>query len=203
VLKRGFDLVCSVALLILTLPLSAVIAVVIALRMGRPVLFRQERAGLHEVPFTLIKFRTMRPPRPGEDELGADEERLTRLGSVLRAWSLDELPTLLNVAWGEMSLVGPRPLPVRYLERYDATQRRRHELRPGITGWAQVNGRNAVTWDERFALDRYYAEHRSLRLDLRILWLTVGQVLRRADVTHDGHATMPEFHGSSGIDGEV
>jgi lipopolysaccharide/colanic/teichoic acid biosynthesis glycosyltransferase len=195
VLKRGVDLACSALLLVLTLPLAVAIAVVIALRMGRPVLFRQGRAGLHEAPFTLIKFRTMRAPAPGEDELASDAERLTPLGRALRASSLDELPTLLNVLRGEMSLVGPRPLPLRYLARYGPSERRRHELRPGMTGYAQVNGRNAITWDERFVLDLYYVDHHSFALDARILWRTIGQVLRRADVAHDGHATMPEFLG--------
>jgi lipopolysaccharide/colanic/teichoic acid biosynthesis glycosyltransferase len=195
-LKRPLDLCVSIALLVLTLPVTIAIGVAIAATMGRPVFFTQERAGWHEEPFVLVKFRTMRPSAPGEDEMSSDDARLTRLGRALRSTSLDELPTLLNVARGEMSLVGPRPLPLRYLERYSSTQRRRHEVRPGMTGWAQINGRNAISWDEKFALDQYYVDHHSAPLDLRICWRTIALVVRRADVQHAGHSTMPEFMGS-------
>jgi lipopolysaccharide/colanic/teichoic acid biosynthesis glycosyltransferase len=195
VLKRTVDLVSSLVALLVTLPLVAVIALAIALSMGRPVLFVQQRAGKDGTPFSLIKFRTMRDPDPGQDEMSSDAARLTRLGRALRTTSLDELPTLLNVIRGEMSLVGPRPLPVRYLDRYSPEQRRRHEVRPGVTGWAQVNGRNSISWREKFDLDLYYVDHHCAALDLRILLRTMTQVLRQADVAHAGHATMPEFTG--------
>jgi lipopolysaccharide/colanic/teichoic acid biosynthesis glycosyltransferase len=146
----------------------------------------------------VVKFRTMRMPQPGEEGPESDDARLTRLGQVLRAASLDELPSLWNVVRGELSLVGPRPLPVRYLPRYSAEQARRHDVRPGITGWAQVNGRNLVGWDDRFALDVWYVEHRSLRLDLRILGRTAKQVVRRSGISPEGHTTMPEFDGPAG-----
>jgi lipopolysaccharide/colanic/teichoic acid biosynthesis glycosyltransferase len=166
--------------------------------MGRPVLFRQDRPGLHGQPFRLAKFRTMRHPRPGEEGPDADAARLTRTGRFLRATSIDELPTLLNVLRGDMSLVGPRPLLlVRYLPRYSPEQARRHEVRPGITGWAQVNGRNAIGWDEKLALDVWYVDHQSLALDLRILLATVRTALRKDGVRHAGEATMPPFLGSA------
>jgi sugar transferase EpsL len=140
-----------------------------------------------------VKFRTMTPPAAADASAESDQRRLTRLGRFLRTTSIDELPSLANVLRGDMGMVGPRPLPVRYLPRYTARQRRRHDVRPGLTGWAQVNGRNATTWDERLDLDIWYVEHRSLRLDLHILWRTVGIVLRRTGISHDGHATMPEL----------
>ena len=155
--------------------------------LGRPVFFRQPRPGLHGRPFALVKFRTMRAGT------GSDAERLTRFGRFLRTTSLDELPELWNVLRGDMSLVGPRPLLMQYLERYTPEQARRHEMKPGITGWAQVNGRNALTWDERFALDVWYVDHWSLALDLRILARTLGAILRRKGITAPGSATMPEF----------
>jgi len=158
-------------------------------------LFRQTRIGLHGKPFTLYKFKTMRDPRPGEDPLATDALRLTRFGRFLRATSLDELPTLWNVVKGDMSLVGPRPLLPEYLPLYTPEQMRRHEVKPGITGWAQVNGRNAISWEEKFRLDVWYVDNRSFWLDLKILWLTVWQVLSRKGVSADGHATMPPFQG--------
>ena len=159
-------------------------------------LYRQQRAGKHGQPFELLKFRTMRDLRPGEDQYADDEARLTPLGRRLRAWSLDELPQLVNVLRGEMSLVGPRPLPTIYVDRYSPEQRRRLDVTPGITGWAQVNGRNAVGWDERLRLDVWYVDQASLWLDLRILARTVKQVLTGHGVSAEGHATMPEFRGS-------
>jgi lipopolysaccharide/colanic/teichoic acid biosynthesis glycosyltransferase len=167
-----------------------VVAVAVRLRLGRPVLFRQQRVGQHDVPFEVVKFRTMRDALDGRGRPLPDEERLTSLGRWLRATSLDELPELWNVLRGDMSLVGPRPLPVAYLPRYTERERRRHEVRPGITGWAQVNGRNLVDWDDRLELDVWYVEHRSLALDLRILWRTARAVVRREGISAEGHATM-------------
>jgi sugar transferase EpsL len=175
--------------LLACLPLLATVAAAVWWRLGRPLLFRQTRPGLHGTPFEILKFRTMR----GGD--GEDAERLTRLGLFLRSTSLDELPELWNVVRGEMSLVGPRPLLTQYLDRYTPEQARRHEVRPGITGWAQVHGRNELGWDGRLALDVWYVDHWSLGLDLRILARTVGTVLSRRGVAAPGAATMPEFLG--------
>ena len=198
VVKRGGDLAAASVGLVVAAPVLAVIAVAVRRSMGPPVLFRQQRAGRDAVPFALLKIRTMRDPLPGEELFTSDEVRLTPLGRRLRAWSLDELPQLVNVLRGEMSLVGPRPLPTAYVDRYSPEQRRRLEATPGITGWAQVNGRNAVDWDERLQLDVWYVDHVSLALDLRILWRTVRQVLSGHGVSAEGHATMPEFRGSNG-----
>ncbi len=159
-------------------------------------LFPQLRIGLNGAPFVLYKFKTMRDARPGEDPLATDAVRITRLGRFLRATSLDELPSLWNVLRGDMALVGPRPLLPEYLPLYTPEQARRHAVKPGITGWAQVNGRNAISWEEKFRLDVWYVDNRSLWLDLRILWMTVRQVLARRGVSADGHATMPAFRGS-------
>jgi lipopolysaccharide/colanic/teichoic acid biosynthesis glycosyltransferase len=159
-------------------------------------IFCQTRIGLHGQPFTLYKLKTMRDPLLGEDLLSTDAVRLTGLGRFLRATSIDELPTLWNVLKGDMRLVGPRPLLPEYLPLYTPEQMRRHEVKPGITGWAQVNGRNAIDWEEKFRLDVWYVDNRSFWLDLKILWLTVSQVLRRQGVSADGHATMPPFKGS-------
>ena len=189
--KRAIDVVVASMVLAVTLPLSLAVAAAVAVTMGRPVLFRQERPGLGGELFELVKFRTM---RSGE---GSDAERLTRLGRFLRSSSLDELPELWNVVRGEMSLVGPRPLLPQYLALYSRRQARRHEVRPGVTGLAQVSGRNAVDWDERLELDVRYVEQASLGLDLRILWRTVSSVLRREGISADGEATMPVFTGSS------
>jgi lipopolysaccharide/colanic/teichoic acid biosynthesis glycosyltransferase len=160
-------------------------------------LFRQTRIGLHGRPFTLYKFKTMRDPRPGEDAMATDAIRLTRWGRFLRASSLDELPTIWNVIKGDMRLVGPRPLLPEYLPLYSLEQSRRHEVKPGITGWAQVNGRNAISWEEKFRLDVWYVDNRSLWLDLKILWMTVWQVLSRKGISAEGHATMPRFTGTT------
>lgn len=196
VTKRAFDVVVAGAVLLVTLPAQLLIAVLIRLRLGKPVLFRQERPGRDEVVFELVKFRTMRDSDPGRGWV-TDEERLTPLGRTLRSLSADELPTLWNVLRGDMSLVGPRPLLVRYLERYSPEQRRRHEVRPGITGLAQVSGRNLLSWEEKFALDVEYVDTRSMRVDLRILVNTVRQVFARQGISAEGAATMPEFLGSS------
>jgi lipopolysaccharide/colanic/teichoic acid biosynthesis glycosyltransferase len=169
----------------------ALLAVLILSSLGRPVLFRQRRPGLRGRPFELLKFRTMREGH------GPDKERLTTVGRFLRTWSLDELPELWNVLRGDMSLVGPRPLLMQYLARYSARQARRHEVKPGLTGWAQLNGRNALTWDEKFELDVWYVDNWSPWLDVCILGRTFWQVLRREGISQEGHATMPEFMGSS------
>lgn len=197
--SRVLDVVAAVLVLALAWPVLAVIAVAIRVTMGSPVLFRQPRAGRGGRTFELVKFRTMRTAEPGDDGPDTDEARLTRLGKLLRATSLDELPTLVNVAKGDMSLVGPRPLPVRYLPRYSPEHARRHDVRPGITGWAQANGRNALTWDDQLDMDVWYVDNRSVRLDLRIMVATVTSVVRREGISHEGHATRPEFPGS-GID---
>jgi lipopolysaccharide/colanic/teichoic acid biosynthesis glycosyltransferase len=159
-------------------------------------LFRQTRIGLHGRPFTLYKFKTMRDARPSQDGMATDAVRLTRLGRFLRATSLDELPTLWNVIKGDMRLVGPRPLLPEYLPLYTPEQMRRHEVKPGITGWAQVNGRNAISWEEKFRLDVWYVDNRSMLLDLKIIWMTIWQVFARTGISAKGHATMPPFGGS-------
>ena len=190
--KRALDVGVAVVALALSLPVQIAVALLVACSLGRPVLFRQVRPGLHERPFELVKFRTMlRPDQAGGSS--DDGVRLTRVGRLLRAASLDELPTLWNVLRGDMSLVGPRPLLMHYLPRYDPEQRRRHEVRPGVTGLAQVRGRNALTWKSRLAADVEYVDRRCLALDLRLLAATVLIVLRRRGVTADGHPTMPEF----------
>ena len=195
--KRAIDLGASAAALLLLSPLLLLIALVVRVAMGSPVLFRQQRPGLHGQPFSILKFRTMSVAPRGGDGLEHDAARLTPLGRFLRATSLDELPELWNVLRGDMSLVGPRPLLMQYLGRYTPEQARRHDVRPGLTGWAQVNGRNALSWEEKFALDVWYVDNRSLLLDIRILFLTVRQVLRRSGISAQGAATMPEFMGSA------
>lgn len=193
--KRCFDLVGAALSLFVLSPLISVIAVGVRLTLGSPVLFRQVRVGYQGRPFVLYKFRTMTNDR---DELGrllSDEWRLTRFGRFLRTTSLDELLELLNVLRGEMSLVGPRPLPPEYWERYSPDQRRRHDVMPGLTGWAQVNGRNALTWEQKFDLDLWYVKHASLWLDLRILAMTAWKVLIREGISQPGHATVEPFQG--------
>ena len=196
-IKRAFDFLVSLAALLLLWPVLLVLAVLVRVKLGPPALFRQQRPGLHGRPFTMLKFRTMTDARDTEGNLLPDGERLSSFGRSLRSTSLDELPELINVLAGDMSLVGPRPLLMRYLDRYTPEQMRRHEVRPGITGWAQVNGRNAITWDQKFALDVWYVDHHSLRLDLHILWLTVRNVLRREGISQAGEATMEEFLGTT------
>ena len=187
--KRMFDFLAVLLALPVWGPVVLVLWLAVRIKMGAPVFFRQTRPGLNEKPFELIKFRTM---RAGE---GSDAERLTGFGRFLRRTSLDELPELLNVIRGDLSLVGPRPLLMRYLPLYSMRQRRRHEVRPGITGWAQVNGRNAISWEQKFEYDVWYVDHRSFGLDLKILFLTVFQVLLRKNISAAGDATMPEFKG--------
>lgn len=194
--KRAIDIIASLVGLVLTAPLQAGIAVLVARALGRPVLFRQQRPGRDGKPFVLLKFRTMREPDETRDLL-TDLQRLTPLGARLRSTSLDELPTLWNVLRGDMSLVGPRPLLMRYLDRYTPEQTRRHDVRPGITGLAQVSGRNALTWEQKFAADLDYVRRRNFALDLRILALTIRAVLRRDGISADGEATMSEFLGST------
>ena len=196
-IKRALDFGCAVLLLIATSPLLACCILVVLAMMGRPVLFLDERAGRGGAAFGLLKFRTMRPLRAGEQIPESDRDRITPIGRFLRATSLDELPSLWNVVRGQMSLVGPRPLPTRYVDRYSGRQARRLEVRPGITGWAQVRGRNSIGWDDRLALDVWYVEHRSLHLDVWILLLTLVALLRREGIAHEGHATMPEFSGDA------
>lgn len=199
-LKRLLDIVvASVALVILS-PLLAIVAMLVRAKLGSPVFFRQERPGLRGRPFTLVKFRTMLDARDGRGKPLADEERLTGFGRWLRSTSVDELPELWNVLIGDMSLVGPRPLLMHYLPLYSPEQARRHDVRPGITGWAQVNGRNAIGWEEKFVLDVWYVDHWSLALDLKILWLSVLAFIRPHGISAEGSATMPEFTGSRAKD---
>ncbi|CAN1534797.1 WcaJ Sugar transferases involved in lipopolysaccharide synthesis [Sphingomonadaceae bacterium] len=196
-MKRVFDL--SVTLLMSPAALLAclLIGFAVSVFLGRPVLFRQRRPGLHGTPFMMIKFRSMRDDRDEFGNLLPDHQRLTRFGAFLRSTSLDELPGLWNVVKGEMSLVGPRPLLMEYLPLYTTEQARRHEVRPGITGWAQVNGRNAVSWEEKFAYDVWYVDNRSFALDVRILWMTIIKVLMRKGVSAEGEATMSKFKGNA------
>ncbi|MBB6192842.1 lipopolysaccharide/colanic/teichoic acid biosynthesis glycosyltransferase [Sphingobium wenxiniae] len=194
--KRFFDIVIAGTGLIFFIPVLLVISSLVAILLGRPVLFTQRRPGLKGKAFTIWKFRTMINAVDKAGNLLPDEQRLTRFGRFLRKSSLDELPGLVNVLKGDMSLVGPRPLLIEYLPLYSPEQARRHEVRPGITGWAQVNGRNALSWDEKFALDLWYVEHRSFILDLKILFRTVRKVLVRDGINAAGEATMPKFTGS-------
>lgn len=194
-IKRTFDFAVAGLGLVVTLPIQLGLALVIRRKLGKPVLFRQVRPGRHGKPFMMVKFRSMAHVDQAKG-LVTDEQRLTAFGKALRSTSLDELPTLWNVVKGDMSLVGPRPLLMEYLERYTPEQARRHEIRPGITGLAQVSGRNEVPWDERLALDVQYVETSSARLDLSIILRTVRQVFTRAGITESGRATMTEFHGT-------
>lgn len=196
-MKRAFDLVISLVCLVAFLPLVVPIALLVRCKLGSPILFRQERPGLQGRGFGMLKFRSMTDARGQDGTLLPDQDRLTDFGRFLRASSMDELPGLINVIRGDMSLVGPRPLLMQYLPLYDAFQARRHEVRPGITGWAQVNGRNALSWDEKFALDVWYVDNRTFWLDIRILWLTVVKVLRRQGISAAGEATMPAFRGKN------
>jgi lipopolysaccharide/colanic/teichoic acid biosynthesis glycosyltransferase len=196
-MKRFLDIIGAGSGLLVLSPVLLVVALLIWRQMGAPVLFRQTRPGLKGQPFQMVKFRTMRDARDAQDNPLPDAERLTRLGRFLRASSLDELPELWNVLKGEMSLVGPRPLLMDYLPLYSPEQARRHEVRPGVSGWAQVNGRNAISWDEKFALDVWYVDNRSLWLDLRIIGLTLRKVLNREGISAAGEATMPKFTGTN------
>ena len=193
--KRIFDILCSALMLVSLAPVFVMIAILVARRLGTPIFFKQVRPGLDGKPFVLIKFRTMIDRRDAEGNLLPDKERMTKTGHFLRSASLDELPELINVLRGDMSLVGPRPLLMEYLPLYSHEQARRHEVRPGLTGWAQVNGRNAVSWDEKFKLDVWYVDNQSFWLDLKILLITAKKVLRREGISADGEATMPKFKG--------
>ncbi len=195
-IKRFFDLLIAVIVLFLASPLLLVLAILVLLTHGRPVLFRQQRPGYKGRPFYICKFRTMAERFSPDGNLLPDAERITRLGRFLRSSSLDELPELINVLRGEMSLVGPRPLLMQYLGRYSAEQMRRHDVPPGITGWAQVNGRNAITWEEKFKLDLWYVDNWSFWLDIRILFMTLWKALKREGISQPGHATMEEFMGN-------
>ncbi len=197
-MKRLLDIVVAAVALVLLSPLIALVAVAIRLSLGTPVLFRQLRPGYQARPFSILKFRTMNEARDPRGGLLPDSERLVGVGRLVRRLSLDELPQLWNVLCGDMSLVGPRPLLMEYLGRYSPEQARRHKVRPGITGWAQINGRNAITWEQKFAHDVWYVDHRSFWLDLRILVTTIWRVLTRHGISQEGHATMPHFMGSAG-----
>lgn len=191
--KRLLDITGASAALVISLPLQIAIAAIIRKRLGPPIFFRQARPGLRGNPFTLLKFRTMSVSDCQTNVNEFDQARLTPFGRWLRSTSMDELPELLNVLRGEMSLVGPRPLLMEYLERYSPDQARRHEVKPGLTGWAQVNGRNSLTWDEKFSLDNWYVDNLSFDLDIQILWHTVFKVIKRSGVSSPNHETMPEF----------
>lgn len=194
--KRMFDVLSSLVIIVAFLPFLMLVAFLVRFKLGSPIFFKQIRPGLAAEPFIMIKFRTMGDFRGADGELLADEERLSRFGRFLRSTSLDELPELFNVLRGDMSLVGPRPLLMDYLPLYSNRQARRHEVRPGITGWAQVNGRNTLSWDEKFELDVWYVDNRTLWLDIKILFLTVWKVVRRDGIAHGEEVTMPKFTGS-------
>jgi sugar transferase EpsL len=196
-LKRIFDLFLSLLVLIAASPLFLLVALLVRINIGTPVIFCQVRPGLHGIPFSMYKFRTMTNERDGRGGLLPDQQRLTPFGNFLRSTSLDELPGLINVVWGHMSLVGPRPLLVEYLDRYTPEQARRHEVLPGITGWAQVNGRNALSWEEKFKLDVWYVDNHSLLLDIKILFLTFVKVYKRDGISQTGEATTKKFIGSN------
>jgi lipopolysaccharide/colanic/teichoic acid biosynthesis glycosyltransferase len=195
-MKRIIDIVIAGVMLVLLSPLFLALALLIRARLGRPVLFRQVRPGLLARPFSLIKFRTMRDAVDARGSPLPDEQRLTGLGRLLRATSMDELPSLWNVFKGEMSLVGPRPLLLEYLPLYDDMQRRRHEVRPGVTGWAQVNGRNNISWQRKFELDVWYVENRSFLLDMKIIGMTMLKIISRDGISKEGHATTDKFLGN-------
>jgi len=195
--KRLFDLLLISIAILLLMPVIIILAIIIYCVMGSPVVFKQQRPGLEAKPFYIYKFRTMNNKKNGRGELLSDIERLTNFGRWLRATSLDELPSLWNVLKGEMSLVGPRPLLMEYLPLYNSEQARRHEVRPGVTGWAQVNGRNAISWEGKFKLDVWYVDHQSFCLDIKIILLTIKKVFIRDGISAEGEATMPKFTGSS------
>ena len=201
--KRCCDLAAAIPLLILLLPLIGLVALLVWARLGSPVFFRQQRGGFRGSVFRVRKFRSMLDARDAQGNLLSDADRLTPFGRFLRASSLDELPTLWHVITGEMSLVGPRPLPAIYLPRYSPEQARRHEVLPGVTGWAQVNGRNAISWEEKFRLDLWYVDHMSFWLDVKILLMTVGKVIRPSGISAEGEATMPEFLGTPAANSAV
>ena len=195
-LKRVFDITLALLLIIIFLPFYIIVSVLILTKMGSPILFRQQRPGLHSKIFGIYKFRTMTNEKDEKGELLPDEQRLLGLGKTIRSLSLDELPQIFNVLKGDMSFVGPRPLLIEYLERYNDTQKRRHEVKPGITGWAQVNGRNAISWEQKFEYDVWYVDNQSFWLDIKILWMTFLKVVRRSDISSDSSATMEKFMGN-------
>jgi lipopolysaccharide/colanic/teichoic acid biosynthesis glycosyltransferase len=195
-IKRTLDLLLALIAIAVFFPLLLIIALMVRWKLGSPILYVQQRPGLNEEPFVLLKFRTMREVNGLDGNPLSDAERLTGLGRLLRSWSLDELPELWNVVRGDMSMVGPRPLLMQYLPLYNPYQHRRHEVRPGITGWAQVNGRNAIGWEERFQMDVWYVDNRSLWLDLKILFLTIVRVIQRDGISAKGEATMGAFKGT-------
>ncbi|MFT8275899.1 sugar transferase [Kerstersia gyiorum] len=196
-IKRLFDIVVSLTALVLLSPVLLIVSIQVRRKLGSPVFFRQIRPGLRGKPFEMIKFRTMRDAIDANGKPLPDAERLTGFGRMLRSTSLDELPELWNVLKGEMSLVGPRPLLMEYLHLYDKRQASRHDVKPGITGWAQVNGRNAISWEQKFEYDAWYVEHQSLWLDIKILWLTVKKVIIRDGISAEGSATMEKFQGTN------
>lgn len=192
-LKRSLDFLLSLIGLLLLSPLLLLIAILILIKLGGPIFFTQIRPGIHGEPFTIIKFRSMTNEKDKEGKLLPNEKRVTPFGQALRSTSLDELPELINVLKGDMSLVGPRPLVMEYIPYFSEEQNRRHYVKPGITGWAQVNGRNAIDWDKKLELDVWYVDNQSIWLDIKILWMTVIKVIRRDDITHEGHVGMPRF----------
>jgi len=195
-IKRLFDIIATSATILILSPVIITAALMVRLKMGVPVFFKQERPGLHGKPFIIYKFRTMTDKKDTDGKVLPDEMRLTPLGKFLRRFSIDELPQLFNVIRGDLSLVGPRPLLMEYLPLYTPESARRHDVKPGITGWAQVNGRNAISWDERFKLDVWYVDNRSFMLDLKILWMTFIKVFKKEGISQNGHATMEKFKGS-------
>ncbi len=196
-IKRIFDITLALVLVILFSPIYIVVSLLVLVKMGRPVLFRQQRPGKDGQIFGIYKFRTMTNDKDENGDLLPDEQRLLGLGKTIRSLSLDELPQIFNVLKGEMSFVGPRPLLVEYLPLYDERQSKRHDVKPGITGWAQVNGRNAISWEQKFEYDAWYVEHQSFLLDMKILWLTFLKVVKRSDISSDSSATMEKFRGSN------
>ncbi|WP_345980689.1 undecaprenyl phosphate N,N'-diacetylbacillosamine 1-phosphate transferase [Sulfurimonas sp. HSL3-2] len=195
-LKQLFDKILALVLIILFSPIYIIVSLLILLKMGRPIFFRQQRPGYKEKIFGIYKFRTMTNEKDENGELLPDEKRLVGIGKFIRSTSLDELPQLFNVLKGEMSFVGPRPLLIEYLNLYNETQKRRHDVLPGITGWAQVNGRNAISWEQKFEYDVWYVDHKSFSLDMKILWLTFLKVLRRSGISSDSSVTMEKFRGT-------
>lgn len=194
--KRFLDIITSLFVLIMTLPITLVTMILISKKLGKPVLFKQTRPGKNEKPFDIYKFRTMTTEFDDKGQLLSDELRMTKLGSKIRNSSIDELPQLINVLKGDLSLVGPRPLLMEYLPLYNGEQRKRHNVKPGITGWAQINGRNAITWEQKFKLDVWYAENQSFKLDMYILYKTFENVLKKKDISSESHVTAEKFRGN-------
>lgn len=195
-MKRAFDIIAALCLLSLLWPFMLIMYFLIRRKLGTPVIYRQERPGLHGTPFVIYKFRTMSEERDEEGNLLPDHLRLSSFGNILRKYSIDELPQLVNVVKGDLSFVGPRPLAMEYLPLYTPFQARRHEVKPGITGWAQVHGRNSISWEERFELDVWYVDNRSSLLDFKIIFLTIIKVIKSEGISGEGHVTMPDFEGT-------